>query len=697
MPVDQGDRYRDLFMNVYVGLFKSCVSTGRINDCNDYFARLLGYSSREQCISECVARRHYVRPEERRDIMEDLRNEGRIMGRELEVQRLDHTLIWVNFSSELDAAGDEITGAVVEITGYKQLLENLENEVKERTATLRGSRRMLQLVMDNIPQAIFWKDLDSVYQGCNKRFARDAGFQNPEELIGLTDFDLPWKREESEWYRICDREVMTSGKAQKHIQETQRQADGTEAEVKTNKIPLIDESGEVMGVLGTYEDVTQFKQQKEQLQKLTNYDVLTGLANRKLFKERLHHALRGFSRGNHALLLIDLDHFKTINDSLGHHFGDRLLVAFGHRLRRSIPLEHMVARLGGDEFGVLLENVGTRKHAGAVAGELMDELKQPCRLEGHEIVITPSIGIALFPNHGKTPKDLLRNADAAMFLAKSKGRNTYRFFSEELNRQAMERLEMETRLRKALELDEFLVYYQPKVDIRSGAFTGLEALVRWQPSDREGLVGPDAFIPLAEETGLILEISEIVLRRACLTARAWMRDNLPFGRIAVNMSPYQFRQDNLVDRITHILDETGFPADRLELEITESALMDQTNRIAMLMERIRELGIHLSLDDFGTGYSSLSNLKHFPLNTLKIDRSFITDIARSTKDRNIAASIVGLGHYLGLNVIAEGVENRDQVSILKGLRCEQMQGFYFSEPVPEQEMRRILETMARKK
>lgn len=694
--------YRNFFMAAYVGFFRSDLTDGRIIDCNACLANMFGYPDRDMVLKTGYTANHYASSTQRAEIIEELRRDGAILNRDLQLKRASGELFWVNYSCRINAGEGTIECAVIDIDARKHQETDLERLVAERTGRMRESQKMLQLVMDNIPQAIFWKDEDLVYRGCNRRFAEHAGFRNPRDLVGKTDFDLPWKRSEAEWYRDCDKAVMKSKQAKRHIVETQKQADGTEAWVNTNKIPLMNEAGKVVGILGTYEDITVHKRREEALRKLENYDVLTGLANRKLFKERLDHALgmermrRGSGDKIHALLLIDLDHFKTINDSLGHHFGDRLLVAFGHRLRRHIPLEHMVARLGGDEFGVLLENVGAPERAGAIASELMETLKQPCMLEGHEIVVTPSIGIAAYPQHGETPKDLLRNADAAMFHAKALGRDNYRFFSEELNVKAVQRLELETRLRRAIENNDFEVYYQPKINIRSGAFTGVEALMRWVDPE-QGLIGPDTFIGFAEENGLITRMSEIILRKACRAAERWHRDGLPFGRLAVNVSPHQFRQGNLAEWVKAVLDDTGLPPSSLELEITESALMGDTGRAAQTMQKLRDWDIHLSLDDFGTGFSSLSMLKHFPLNTLKIDRSFITDIARSTKDRNIAASIVGIGHYMGLEVVAEGVENRDQVGILKELRCSQMQGYYFSEPLPEDQMTVLLTNLAGKK
>jgi len=688
--------FRDLFMNATVALFRTDPTNGRILECNDLFADWLGYPSRDACLAECVTIDHYENPVDRERILATLTSDGTVMGRPVRIKRLDGSMLWVDISAALDPESGLVEGAMVDISNYKALQETLEDRVEARSRELATSSQMLRLVMDNIPQAIFWKDRDSVFQGCNRRFAEAAGFEDPAELVGLTDRDLPWLDEEADWYLEMDQMVMTSKSPQTNIIETQRQADGRQAWLDTNKMPLLDESGEVIGILGTFEDITERKRREEELRKLTNYDVLTGLANRKLFKERLGHAIEAGreEKVGHALILIDVDHFKTINDSLGHHFGDRLLVAFGHRLRQTVPLEHLVARLGGDEFGVLLEGNHGPDEVAAFAEALMTALVQACFLDGHEIVVTPSIGIALYPEHGHSGRDLMRHADAALFHAKGLGRNNFQFFHPEMGRRAKRRLELEKRLRRALDGDEMTVFFQPKIDVRSGVLTGLEALARWQDPEH-GLVTPDSFIAFAEETGQIVPLADIILEKACTHAGAWLDAGYDFGRLAVNLSPLQFRHGDLLSRILAILSKTGFPADRLELEITESALINDSGHAMSLMEEIREAGISLALDDFGTGYSSLSSLKHYPLNTLKIDRSFITDIASSTKDRNIAASIVGLGHYLGLEVVAEGVENREQVGILRGLRCHHMQGFYFSEPLPDTELTVVLEKQTR--
>jgi len=684
-------RYQDLFMNAYVGLYRICAESGLVLDCNDLFARWLGFPKRLLCLAENVSIDQILGPLTRKHLVSQLEKEVSVAKHEVELVQQDGSSTWLSFSASFQDGYME--GAVVDISETKRVQVGLEGQIRERTSSLHESRQLLQLVMDNVPQAIFWKNCDLEYMGCNRSFAKDAGFNDPEQLVGKTDYDLPWRKEEADWYRKCDRRVIESGASQHRILETQQQADGTEAWVETNKIPLHDEGGKVMGMLGTYEDITQFKRQQEELRQLSDYDMLTGLANRKLFKERLAYALDSSRKnGIHALLLIDLDHFKTLNDSLGHHFGDHMLVALGQRLREYIPLEHLVARLGGDEFAILLENVEGRTQAETIADSLMQEIRIPSWINGHEIVMTASLGLALFPDHGLAAKDLLRNAETAMYYAKGQGRNSSHFFTKDLDRGAMQRMVLENQLRKAIENAEFVVFYQPKIAIGSGQLKGVEALVRWVCPDK-GLVQPEFFIGIAEEIGLIIQLSEIVLRMACLDARTWLDSGLSFGRIAVNLSPHQFRQDDMIERLEAILVETGLPTEYLELEITESAIVADTDRATAMMRRLRALGIHLALDDFGTGYSSLSSLKHFPLDTLKIDRSFIADIVSSPKDRNIAASVIGLGHYLGLNVVAEGVEDREQVSVLKDLRCEEMQGFYFSEPLPEKAMARLLGEM----
>ncbi len=431
-----------------------------------------------------------------------------------------------------------------------------------------------------------------------------------------------------------------------------------------------------------------------QIDHVVHYDTLTKLPNRLLFLDRLDQELIRAQRDNSmmALLTIDLDRFKQVNDSFGHPVGDQLLQAVAGRLSSQIRACDTVARVAGDEFCIALTGVNTTHAAGEVAQKILDSFSHnPISIGDSEIFITLSIGISIYPVDGVNTTTLLKNADAALHQAKSEGRNNFQYYATQMNASAWHRLKLETELRRALEREEFLLHYQPKVDMESGKIVGMEALLRWQ-SPEQGLVAPGEIIPLLEETGLILPVGEWVLRAACKQARAWQTAGLPGVRIAVNLSTQQFRQPDFANLVLGILKENGLdPAlGAIELELTESLLMSNAAGAVETLVKMREAGIQFSIDDFGTGYSSLSYLKRFPISSLKIDQSFVRDLSVNKEDEAIVAAIIALGHSLGLNVIAEGVETTAQLDRLRRKGCNEMQGYLFSRPVPAAEMTELL-------
>ncbi|HZS11023.1 MAG TPA: EAL domain-containing protein [Nitrospirales bacterium] len=417
------------------------------------------------------------------------------------------------------------------------------------------------------------------------------------------------------------------------------------------------------------------------LDSLAHYDSLTQLPNRRLFMDLLSHALARASRSNRmvALLFLDLDRFKLINDTLGHTLGDRLLKTVAERLRRSLREGDTIARLGGDEFTVMLEDMMTPDDVGRVAQKLLDAVAAPMVVDGHDIFITASIGIALAPENDSTRDGLIRCADTAMYAAKEH-RHAYRFFSSDMNAKACERLDLETGLRYAMQRQELVLHYQPLMDFMTGALVGVEALLRWQHPAR-GLLPPSTFIPLAEETGLIVPIGEWVLRTACAQTKAWQDGGNQTLRVAVNISRRQCQQASLVEAVDQILRETRLSPLSLELELTESLLMQDPERTMAMLERLHARGVRLSIDDFGAEYSSLGYLKRLPITTLKVDRSFVRDIVSNASDASIARAIITMAHALQLNVIAEGVENESQAAFLSAQQCHEMQGYYFSKPL----------------
>ncbi len=438
---------------------------------------------------------------------------------------------------------------------------------------------------------------------------------------------------------------------------------------------------------GIIQDISERRAYEARLAEIASHDNLTGLPNRNLLNDRLGQALAHARRSGNlvAVGFVDLDRFKIINDTLGHDAGDELLKEIAQRLSGCLRSSDTVARQGGDEFVVVITDMQRPEDAAPVAQKLLDALAPPMTLNGREIVPGASIGFALYPQDGDTLQALLMSADKAMYAAKQAGRGQYRFFDPEMNRAAADWLEVGAELHHALERDEFELHYQPKVDLQSGAITGVEALLRWHSPDM-GLVSPAKFIPILEETGLILEVGEWVIARACRQARLWQEQGLPPLRIAVNLSPRQFQSRNLAERIRTLIDQPDFLPEFLELEITESMVMQNVERAIATLEQLRALGVRIAIDDFGTGYSSLAVLKRFPVDCLKVDRSFVRDVPNDPDDVAITRSVIALAHSMGLSVVAEGVETEAQRAFLVDSQCDEMQGFLFSKPLPAAEL-----------
>jgi diguanylate cyclase (GGDEF)-like protein len=425
------------------------------------------------------------------------------------------------------------------------------------------------------------------------------------------------------------------------------------------------------------------KRYQVQLEHQANYDALTGLPNRNLLHDRLRQSVYGQRLPRAvAVVFIDLDHFKFVNDSLGHSVGDELLKAMGERLRVTLRDGDTVARLGGDEFVLILNDQSSEEVIYRGMQRITAQLAEPIEINGKELVVTCSAGISLYPQDGTDVDTLLKNADAAMYRAKEHGRNNFQFYTSEMNERVNERLALENALRRAIERREFLLHYQQRVDLKTGAIMGAEALVRWMHPEW-GLVRPARFIPLAEETGLIVPIGEFVLREACRQARAWLDDGLKPGVVSVNLSARQFRQEGLVRLVSRVLEETGLDPCHLEMELTESMVMHNVDAAIATLQGLKSLGISLSVDDFGTGYSSLAYLKNLPIDKLKIDRSFVRDIGAGTDPNEgvLAQAIISLGHNLHLHVVAEGVETDAQLRFLRKYKCDEVQGFFYGEPV----------------
>ncbi|MBU1275893.1 MAG: EAL domain-containing protein [Proteobacteria bacterium] len=438
-------------------------------------------------------------------------------------------------------------------------------------------------------------------------------------------------------------------------------------------------------------DISEIKTSEERITYLAYHDALTGLPNRRLFSDRLEVAIATATRKKQrlALLFLDLDNFKHVNDGLGHAAGDELLQETSRRLRGKVRDEDTVARLGGDEFILLLVGVQEAEYAAVVAQRVLDDLARPFRLRGKEFYLSASVGITLFPDDGSEAEGLMANADMAMYRAKAAGRNNYKLFTPALNEKVQRRMALEGALRQAIGNQEFLVHYQPKVELAQGRVVGMEALVRWERPGH-GLVSPGEFIPLAEDTGQIVAIGRWVLEQACRQAKAWHDKGHRDLAVSVNLSPRQFQQKDLVPLVTDTLGASGLDPRSLELEVTESMLMSSVDDAIVTLNELSALGVRLSMDDFGKGYSNLYYLKHFPMDTLKIDRSFVRDVAVEPDDASIVDTIINMSRSLKLNVIAEGVEDTDQLRFLRERSCDQMQGFLFSRPLPPDQITQML-------
>ena len=664
------ERYRSLFENNHAVMLLIDSDTGWIIDANPAAAAYYGWS-REQLCHKKISEINTLTAVEVREEMERSRRHDR-----------NH----FHFRHRL-ADGSirdvEVFSGPIEMAG-RSLLYSIVHDITERKKAETGWR-LSQFCIDHAAIGIFRIDEDGNIIEVNEQACASLGYTR-EELCALTVFDIDPTFAPETW---LEHRKQMRARGAGTIETLHRRKDGSFFPVEVT-INYFDYEGQTFS-FSFARDITERKQAEEQLRHQATHDELTGLANRTLLQDRLEQSIHYTNRSQRllAVLLLDLDRFKIINDSLGHGFGDELLRLAAKRLEQAVREADTVARMGGDEFVVLLAEVAEVDDVGLVAKKILENLTRPYSLGGREITVTASLGVSLYPRDGADAATLLRNADVAMYRAKEEG-DTFRFYAQAMNKRIHETLEMEADLRRALERDELVLYYQPKVDLASGRIVGAEALLRWQHPQR-GMIAPGLFIPLAEETGLILPIGEWVLAAACAQVRAWQAAGLPAVPVAVNLSARQFRKEGLALMVHHVLGDSGIAPRLLELELTESMIMREPLAAAATMQQLKALGVSLALDDFGTGYSSLNYLRRFPVDCLKIDRSFISDVASDPSASAVATSIVAIGHSLGLQVVAEGVETAEQLAFLRQCGCDSFQGYHFSRPVPAAEFATLLE------
>lgn len=564
------------------------------------------------------------------------------------------------------------------IKGRALALEHqLRISERSQEELVRNSRKALTQVIDTVPAMISASDEDGRIVFVNAYFAKFVN-ATPGSLLGRRISDVI-RSDQGQLAKNIHKSVSTNKGESASFEEQIADRSGSQRAFLTTKTSLREFIGGVTGILTTSIDITERKQAENTLRHIGLHDTLTGLPNRRMLYERVQQEI-DTEQGLFALLLIDLDRFKSINDALGHAGGDRILQQVTSRLIACVPGDNLIARMSGDEFVVVQTKINVACDAEKLARQIIDSLSAPFLLDGRELKIGCTIGVALSPSDGRDVEKLLRYADLAMYQAKAEGRNTLRFYSPEMESSSVNSMSLEADLLKAISHNQFILHYQPKIDLKTGSVVGAEALLRWMRPDF-GITSPHIFIDLAEETGLINEIGTWVLNEACTQAAAWQNLGYDHLQIAVNLSPVQFFRQDIVQLVAEALERTGLRPEYLELELTEGSLLKDVERTKLTLQKLKQLGVRIAIDDFGVGYSSLSYLKNFAVDTLKIDRSFVFNLADGTRDEAIVRAIISLAESLGLKVVAEGVENNLQLECLLSHPCDEAQGYLFSRPI----------------
>lgn len=678
------EKYRSILENIEEGFFEVDLA-GNFTFFNNSTCSLLGYSRNEMM---GLNYRNYTDKESCKDVFQTFNNvyNTGVTANDFDwlIVRKDGTKRYVEASVSLKKDPSEnpvgFQGFTHDVTDRKQAEE-----------ALRHSEEKYRNILENIQEAYFEVDLAGNFTFFNDSLCRLTGCTR-KELTG-TNYSRFSDKENSQKVFLAFNKVYNTGKPTEGFDWLIIRKGGSKRYIEASVSLQKDSSGKPSGFKGVIRDITERKRIEQELNYMATHDTLTGLPNRLMFNQLLNQAIQSAKRNKNqlAVFFIDLDRFKIINDTLGHEAGDQLLQETAKRFRQSLRAVDVVGRLGGDEFVILIEDFHDMSQVAKVAHKILSAAIKPMVIIGEECRVTASIGISVYPDDGQDEQSLMKNADIAMYFAKEEGKNNYQFYSRDIKSQSTERLSIETNLRRALERGELSLDYQARLDFRTNEITGVEALLRWN-NQYLGAVTPTQFIPVAEETGLIVPIGKWVMKTACAQNMAWQKQGLPPVCVAVNLSLRQLMDDNLLEDIKSVLKETGLAPNLLELEITESMVMHNPSRLIALLTKIKALGVRLAIDDFGTGYSSLAQIKHFPIDTLKVDRSFIRNLPQDSEDKAITEAIITMGKTLSLTVVAEGVETPEQENYLREHVCDEMQGFYFSKPVAAELFADLLRT-----